>query len=177
MARGKNGLFTPYNNFLYHYWIKTCENAMKNLWIKLWKNMWTVHFHMFSHMVFTPFHRVWNHWDPVNRAFFTGQNLCETLWKTLWVFNLWKYLWKTRCEKPLNFHSVFHGVENLKTCEQAFFHGQNLWKKLWNGRSLPASCMLPTPPPPPPRKKYNVEVWFLFPSQIEPQHMHLSCIT
>ena len=28
---------------------------MKNLWIKLWKNMGTVQFHMFSHMFFTPF--------------------------------------------------------------------------------------------------------------------------
>ena len=28
---------------------------MKNQWIKLWKNMWTVQFHMFSHMLFTPF--------------------------------------------------------------------------------------------------------------------------
>ena len=130
--------------------------------------------HVFSHgfhTFFTGCETIETRWTG---HFSQGQNLCEALWKTLWVFNLWKYLWKTRWEKPLNFHSVYHGVENLKTCEQAFFHGQNLWKKLWNGRSLPASCMLPTPPPPP-RKKYNVEVWFLFPSQIEPQRMHLSC--
>ena len=164
-------LYTPYNNFLYHYWIKTCENAMKNLWIKLWKKHVNCSIsHVFSH----GFHTFFTGCETIETLwtghFSQGQNLCETLWKTLWVFNLWKYLWKTRCEKPLNFHSVFHGVENLKTCEQAFFHGQNLWKKLWNGRSLPGSCMLP-----PPRKKYNVEVWFLFPSQIEPQRMHLSC--
>ena len=28
---------------------------MKNVWIKLWKNMGTVQFHMFSHMFFTLF--------------------------------------------------------------------------------------------------------------------------
>ena len=131
--------------------------------------------HVFSH----GFHTFFTGCETIETLwtgyFSQGQNLCKTLWKTLWVFNLWKYLWKTRWEKPLNFHSVYHGVENLKTCEQAFFHGQNLWKKLWNGRSLPGSCMLPTPPASTPQKKYNVEVWFLFPSQIEPQRMHLSC--
>ena len=83
--------------------------------------------HVFSH----GFHTFFTGCETIETLwtghFSQGQNLCETLWKSLWVFNLWKYLWKTRCKKPLNFHIVFYGVENLKTCE-AFFHGQNLWK-------------------------------------------------
>ena len=67
---------------------------MKNLWIKLWKNMWTVQFHMFSHMVFTPFsqgvkplrpgeqgifHRVRTYAKPCEKPceFLTCENTCE----------------------------------------------------------------------------------------------------
>ena len=132
--------------------------------------------HVFSH----GFHTFFTGCETIETLwtghFSQGQNLCETLWKTLWVFNLWKYLWKTRWEKPLNFHSVYHGVENLKTCEQAFFHGQNLWKKLWNGRSLPDSCMLSESPPP----QTKIHCWSLISvpkSKGTYEHIHLSYIT
>ena len=77
-----------------HYWIKTCENAVKNLWIKLWKNTWTVQFYMFSHMFFTPFsqgvkllrpcekgsfHRVRTHAKPCEKPceFLPCEKTCE----------------------------------------------------------------------------------------------------
>ena len=90
-------------------WIKTCENAVKNLW--------TVQFHMF----FTPFsqgvkllrpceqgifHKDRTHAKPCE--FFPSEKTCER-----------------PCEKPLKnlwTFSVFHMVENVKTCEQGIFH-------------------------------------------------------
>ena len=167
MARGKNGLFTPYNNFLYHYWIKTCENAMKHLWIKLWKNMWTVQFHMFSHMVFTPFsqgvkplrpceqgifHRVRTYAKPCEKPceFLTCENTCERpSVKNLWTFTVFFTGWKI--SKPVN-----RPFFMVRTC------GKN---SEMGGVYLAAVCCQP-PRPRPTEKKYNVEVWFLFPSQI-----------
>ena len=97
----------------FQYWIKTCENAVKSLW--------TVQFHMF----FTPFsqgvkllrpceqgifHKVRTHAKPCEKPceFFPSEETCER-----------------RCEKPLKNlwpFSVFHMVENVKTCEQGIFH-------------------------------------------------------
>ena len=131
----------------------------------------------FSHL----FHRVWNCWDPVKRAVFTGSEPMQNAVKN-----------------PVNFYPVKKPVKDpvknlLKTCELSqcfsqgrkcqnlwtghFSQGQNLWKTLWNGRSLPGSCMLPEISPPLPKQKINVEVWFLSPSHREPERMHLSCIS
>ena len=92
----------------------------------------------FSHL----FHRVWNHWDPVNRAFFTGSEPMKNPVKNPVNFTLWKYLWKTlwkTCEKPLNFHSVFHRVENVKTCEQGIFHRVRTCEKPSEIQRLPGA--------------------------------------
>ena len=82
----------------------------------LWKTCELFNFTCFSHL----FHRVWNCWDPVNRAFFTRTEPMQNPvsfsplkkpvkgpvknFKNLWTF------------------SVFHMVENVKTCEQGIFH-------------------------------------------------------
>ena len=129
-------LFKSHKNQI-HYWIKTCENAVKNLWIKLWKNMWTVQFHMFSHMFFTPFsqgvkllrpcekgsfHRVRTHAKPCEKPceFLpcektcerpcekTCERPCEKPVKNLWTFTLFfTYTWKYWATAG-TLHMVFH---------------------------------------------------------------------
>ena len=105
----------------------------------------------FSHL----FHRVWNRWDPVNRAFFTESEPT-----------------RNPVKNPVRFYKVKKPVKNLlKTYELSqcfsqgrtsqnlwtghFSKGQNLWKTLWNGRSLPGRCMFARSPPFP-NKKNNV---------------------
>ena len=141
----------------------------------LWKTCELFNFTCFSHL----FHRVWNCWDPVKRAVFTGsepmqnpvknpvsfypvkkpvkdpvKNLlktcelsqcfpqgrkCQNLWtghfsqgqnpcKTCEFFPSEKTC-ERPCENPVNFHSVFHRVENVKTCEQGIFHRDRTCEK------------------------------------------------
>ena len=94
----------------------------------------------FSHL----FHRVWNCWDPVKRAVFTGSEPMQNPVKN-----------------PVSFYPVKKPVKDpvknlLKTCELSqcfsqgrkcqnlwtrhFSQGQNLWKTLWNG-SLPVALI------------------------------------
>ena len=105
-----------------HHWMKTCENAVKNLWNTLWKDMWTVQFHMFFHVFHT---------------FFTGCESVETLWK--WQFsqgqNPCKTLWKP-CEKTCELSQCFsQGRKCQNLWKGQFSQGQNpcktLWKTLW----------------------------------------------
>ena len=173
---------------------KTCElNCEKTC--ELFN--FTCFFTCFSHL----FHRVWNCWDPVKRAVFTGsepmqnpvknpvsfypvkkpvkdpvknllktcelshcfshgrkcqnlwkghfsqgQNPCKTLWKTLWIFTLLKTC-ERPCEKPVNFYSVFHRVQNVKTCEQGIFHRVRTCEKPseMGGVYLAAACCQRSP--------------------------------
>ena len=58
----------------------------------------------------------------------------------------------------MNFHSVFHSVENLKTCEQGIFHRVRTCEKPseMGGVYLAGACLPDLPPSP--TKKNNVEV-------------------
>ena len=78
----------------------------------------------------------------------------KNLLKNLWTFTVFFTGW----------------VKNLKTCEQGIFHRVRTCEKPSEmggvyladvARGLPPAC---------PNKKYNVEVWFLSPSQREPVH-------
>ena len=145
---------------LWLLWIKTYEPV--NLTVK--KHVlfnFTCFLACFSHL----FHRVWNRRDlPCEQGIFHRvRTYMRNPVKTLWVFNLWKNLWMTlwkTCKKPLNFHSVFHGLgrksQNLWTGH--FSQSQNLWKTLWNGRSLPRRCCQRSPPCLPQQK---IQCWSL----------------
>ena len=109
-----------------------CKTLWKTLWVfTLWKNLWKTLWktcelsHCFSHG-----RKCQNLWKG---HFSQGQNPCKTLWKTLWVFTLWKNLWKTLW-KPCELSQCFsqgRKCQNLWTGH--FSQEQNLWKTLWNG--------------------------------------------
>ena len=133
-----------------HYWIKKCENAMKNLWIKLWKNLWTVQFHMISQMFFTPFSQGVKPLRPCEQGIFhrvrTYAKPCE---KPCQILPSEKTC-ETPCKKPLNLHSVFHAVGNCKTHEQGIFHRVRACEKPseMGGVYLAAACLPDLPPSP-----------------------------
>ena len=58
---------------------------------------------------------------PVKRAVFTGSKPMQNPVKNPVSFYLVK--------KPVNFHSVFHRVENVKTCEKGSFHRDRTYTK------------------------------------------------
>ena len=151
----------------FQYCIKTCENAVKNLW--------TVQFHMF----FTPFSQGVKLLRPCEQGIFhkdrthakpceffpsekTCERPCEKLLKNLWTFSVFHMVENVKtceqgifhrvrthakpcekpceflpcektcerpCENPVNFHSVFHRVDNVKTCEQGIFHRDRTCEK------------------------------------------------
>ena len=81
----------------------------KNLWIKLWKNMWTVQFYMFSHMFFTPFSQGVKLLRPCKQGIFhrvrtrakpceipcekTFERPCEKPVNNLWTFTVFFTIW------------------------------------------------------------------------------------
>ena len=142
------------------------------------KNIWTcefnckktciVQFHMFSPMFFTPFSQGVKPLRPAG----------------LWTGGIFHRVitYVKPCEKPLNFRSVFHGPgrksQNLWTGQ--FSQGQNLWKTLWNGRSLPGRCCQRSPPchpAPPPQTKNTMLKSDFCPQVTGNLCMHLSCIS
>ena len=74
-----------------HMW--KCYEKPVNLTVK--KHVNCSFSHVFSHV----FHTFFTGCETIETLwtghFSQGQNLCETQWKTLWVFNLWKNLRKT----------------------------------------------------------------------------------
>ena len=111
---------------------KTCERPCEK----------PVNFHSVFHRVENvktcekgSFHRVRTYAKPCEKPceFLTCEKTCER-----------------PCEKPLNFHSVLHGVENLKTCEQGIFHRVRTCEKPseMEGVYLVAVCCQRSPPPP-----------------------------
>ena len=98
-----------------------------------------MNFHIVFHMVENVktcekgiFHRVRTHAKPCEKPceFLPCDKTCER-----------------PCEKPVNFYSVFHRVQNVKTCEQGIFHRVRTCEKPseMGGVYLTAACCQRSP--------------------------------
>ena len=144
----------------------------------LWKTCVnkTVQFHMFSHMVFTSFSQGVKPLRPCEQGIFHRVRI-----------------YAKHCEKPCEFLTCEKAVKDRvrKNSELSQYFSRcgksgNLWTGLfWWSEPVEKTLKWEeftgqlhiARTPPSPKEKYNVEVWFLSPSQMEPDCLHLSCIS